>query len=163
MNTRFSKIAIIAGGLILVFKSIVFAQLALWPVPNNDTAPERMSGTFGEIHGSSRFHGAIDVDHDNPNQTALATEDGVVVVDNGYAGGKNPDDDYVVLEHGIAPDNNRRSVYMHVNPNHGLTNGDPILRGNPVAIINNNSNGVVITCTLNPGNGLMMNGILSIH
>ncbi|MCP4397041.1 MAG: peptidoglycan DD-metalloendopeptidase family protein [bacterium] len=139
MNTEFNKVVIIGGGILLMFSSIVFAQPAYWPIPNTDTATERMSGTFGEIHGSNRFHGAIDIDHDNSNQTALATEDGVVVVNDGYQGGRNPDDDYVVLEHGTAPDNNRRSVYMHINQNHGLTNGDPVQRGNTVAIINNNS------------------------
>ena len=109
------------GMLILVVSIVVisvqYTQGQHWPVPNNIPEFNRVNCSFGELHSRLRFHGAIDIDHQRPNQDTPPIQ---AILHGRFVNRVlDGDNSYTILEHQSNPGNNvydRKSIYMHIDP-----------------------------------------------
>lgn len=127
MNMKSVNIVFQITIVILISLIVAYAtaqtQVPLWPVnPQNDPNDwNQLNGTFGEIHGGgTQFHGAIDIDVNQPNCPARLVQAGII-----YHKGKlnnlqpgNLRNGYLAVKHEYPPGTglySRRTRYLHLN------------------------------------------------
>ena len=121
-NIVLSKVAfVILVSPLLTISMMRQANTQHWPVPTTTGHYNLLNCSYSELHTRLRFHGGIDIDHDNSNPSIETILQGKVVQE--VPAGTNS---YVVVAHESVPgsgDYDLQSLYMHIalNNNFDLT------------------------------------------